>query len=153
VVYLGFNETWRLRRQHGEKYYRQFWSQLIYRLGMSHALGAEKRFVARIDRQQYRAEDKVTLTVEAYDENYEPLGEESLSERGLTAELVVPGAAGQQALALGVPMLRRGVFEARKPTEQRVTRNIALWTTPLWFGVVVVLMLGEWLARKLMRLP
>src|SRR5262249_48194011 len=45
VVYLGFNEMWRLRRRYGEKYYRQFWSQLIYRLGMSHALGAEKRFV------------------------------------------------------------------------------------------------------------
>ena len=24
VVYLGFNETWRLRRRYGEKYYRQF---------------------------------------------------------------------------------------------------------------------------------
>ena len=44
---------------------------------MSHALGADKRFVARLDQQQYRAEDKVTLTVEAYDENYEPLGDEN----------------------------------------------------------------------------
>ena len=88
VVYLGFNETWRLRRRYGEKYYRQFWSQLIYRLGMSHALGADKRFVARLDQQQYRAEDKVTLTVEAYDENYEPLADENLPERGLVAELV-----------------------------------------------------------------
>ena len=42
VVYLGFNETWRLRRKYGEKYYRQFWSQLIYRLGMSHALGSRE---------------------------------------------------------------------------------------------------------------
>ena len=91
MVYLGFNETWRLRRRYGEKYYRQFWSQLIYRLGMSHALGADKRFVVRIDQQQYRAEDKVTLTVEAYDENYEPLGDETLPERGLVAELTVPG--------------------------------------------------------------
>ena len=28
-----------------------------------------------LDQQQYRADDKVTLTVEAYDENYEPLGD------------------------------------------------------------------------------
>ena len=83
VVYLGFNETWRLRRMYGEKYYRQFWSQMIYRLGMSHALGSDKRFVARLDQPQYRAEDKVTLTVEAYDENYEPLSDENLPERGL----------------------------------------------------------------------
>ena len=29
VVYLGFNEIWRLRRTCGERYYRQFWAQMI----------------------------------------------------------------------------------------------------------------------------
>jgi hypothetical protein len=223
VVWIGFNEMWRLRRRYGEKYYRQFWSQLIYRLGMSHALGADKRFVARIDQQQYRAEDKVTLSVEAYDENYEPLGDEKLPDRGLTAELIVPAKNGTPAQPLVVPMLRKGMFEARipvdaagnyslrvkdpitgkfdeqrfevtavsaerrrgvrdeklqtelsqatggrsydlttvhrlpldlelKPTTERLTRNLPLWTTPLWFGTVVLLMLGEWLARKVIRL-
>jgi hypothetical protein len=225
VVYLGFNETWRLRRQYGEKYYRQFWSQLIYRLGMSHALGSDKRFVARLDQQQYRAEDKVTLMVEAYDENYEPLADETLPERGLMAELVIPGkgAAGQTATNITVPMLRKGVFEARipvfavgeyslrvkdpvtgkfdeqrfevtplsaerrrgvrdeklqtdlarqtggraydlttvsnlpadlkrEPVVERLTRNMALWSTPLWFAAVVMLMLGEWLSRKMIKL-
>jgi hypothetical protein len=223
VVYLGFNEMWRLRRRYGEKYYRQFWSQLIYRLGMSHALGPEKRFVARIDQQQYRAEDKVLLSVEAYDENYEPLGDEGLPERGLAAELIVPASGGAQTQQILVPMLRKGLFEAQipvfavgsyslrvkdpvtgkmdeqrfevtplsaerrnavrdeklqmelaratggrsydlttvhklpdelkiEPVVQRQTRNLALWTTPLWFGVIVALMLGEWLVRKMIRL-
>ncbi|MEX2173584.1 MAG: hypothetical protein WD872_04425 [Pirellulaceae bacterium] len=223
VVYLGFNETWRLRKRYGEKYYRQFWSQLIYRLGMSHALGSDKRFVARVDQQQYRAEEKVTLTVEAYDENYEPLADERLPDRGLLAELVIPGPGGGQTTNLTVPMLRQGVFEARipvfavgeyslrvkdpitgqfdeqrfevtplsaerrrgvrdeklqndlarqtggraydlttvgnlpqdlklEPVVQRQTRNKALWSTPLWFAVVVVLMLGEWLSRKMLKL-
>jgi hypothetical protein len=220
VVYLGFNETWRLRRRYGEKYYRQFWSQLIYHLGMSHALGGDKRFVARIDAQEYRAEDKVLLTVEAYDENYEPLGAETLADGALTAELVKPNG---DLTPLSVPMLRRGVFELRvpvfaagqyslrvkdpitgkseeqpfevlplsaerrrgvrdeklqkdlaqrtggkaydltnvdqllsdldvKPLLERQTRNHGLWTTPLWFGLVVALMLGEWLGRKMIRL-
>jgi hypothetical protein len=223
VVYLGFNETWRLRRKYGEKYYRQFWSQLIYRLGMSHALGADKRFVARLDQQQYRAEDKATLTVEAYDANYEPLSDETLPDRALVAELTVPGKNSSQSSTLPVPMLRKGVFEVRipvyaegsyslrvkdpvtgkfdeqrfevtplsaerrrgvrddkmqndlaqqtsgraydlttvhrlpddlnvQPVIERHTRNFALWSTPLWFGVVVVLMLGEWLSRKMIRL-
>ena len=226
VVYLGFNETWRLRRQYGERYYRQFWSQLIYRLGMSHALGSDKRFVARLDQQQYRAEDKVTLTVEAYDENYEPLDDETLPERGLVAELVIPGKSGTQsqtATNITVPMLRKGVFEARipvfavgeyslrvkdpitdkfdeqrfevtplsaerrrgvrdeklqtdlarqtggraydlttvsnlpadlrrEPVVERLTRNTALWSTPLWFAAVVMLMLGEWVSRKMIKL-
>jgi len=116
VVYLGFNETWRLRRRYGEKYYRQFWSQLIYRLGMSHALGDSKRFVPRIDRQQYRAEDRVTLTVEAYDENYQPLGDDKLSGGELVAELLTPSADGpQRSREIPVPRLRDGVFETRFP--------------------------------------
>jgi len=224
VVYLGFNETWRLRKRFGEKYYRQFWSQLIYRLGMSHALGDSKRFVPRLDRQQYRAEDLVTFSVEAYDENYEPLTEESLANRTLRAELLVPGPGGSTQLReLAVPLLRKGQFEARFPVfvpgeyairvqdpvterfeerrfdvtsvsaersravrdealqrelagrtqgrsydltnldnfiddlraEPRIetkTRNHALWTTPLWFAVIMILMLGEWFARKWIRL-
>jgi len=117
VVYLGFNETWRLRRMYGERYYREFWSQLIYRLGMSHALGSEKRFVVRTDRQQYRAEEKVTLTVEAYDENFEPLAEDDLPDRTLSAELTIPGrnSPASQVRDVPVQMLRTGVFEARIP--------------------------------------
>ncbi len=73
VVHLGFNEMWRMRRQYGEKYYRRFWSPLIDRLGLSHALGPRKRFVPRLDRESYRVEDDVILSVQAYDQEYEPL--------------------------------------------------------------------------------
>ncbi len=226
VVYLGFNETWRLRRKYGDKYYRQFWSQLIYRLGMSHALGSEKRFVVRTDRQQYRAEERVTLTVEAYDENFEPLSEEQLGQPALSAELVVPaiGAGAPQVRQVTVPLVRPGLFEAHLPVyaageyslrvrdpvagndsevrfevselsaERRVgvrdarlqeqlaaethgrsyeltnvsrllddlqvepwvettRREHRLWATPAWFGLVVLLMLGEWFVRKMIKLP
>jgi hypothetical protein len=223
VVFLSFNETWRLRRKYGEKYYRQLWSQLIYRLGMSHALGSDKRFVARLDQPQYRAEDKVTLTVEAYDVNFEPLDEENVVDRTLEAELVIPGPGGGELRPVRVPMLRKGVFEARipvlavgeyslrvkdpvtgkfdeqrfevtplsaerrravrdvklqnqiaeqsqgkaydlttvhnlvndlqaEPKVEKLTRNQPLWSTPLWFTLIVGLMLGEWLFRKLIKL-
>ncbi len=225
VVYIGFNEMWRLRRRYGEKYYRQFWSQLIYRLGMSHALGSEKRFVVRTDRQQVRAEEKVTLTVEAYDENFELLSDEALPDRALQAELVLPGrdGASEQTRPLTIPLLRRGIFETRipgylageysvrvkdpissessevrfdvtnasaerrggvrnvrlqedlasetrgrsydlttvsnlvndldlRPVVEVEPRNYPIWPTRLWFGVIVLLMLGEWFFRKLVNL-
>src|SRR4051812_1768854 len=79
---------------------------------MSHARGPEKPFVTRLDQQQYRTDDKVTLSVEAYDENYEPLGDERLDRRGLEAELVGPSGGAEPLL---VPLLRKGVFEARIP--------------------------------------
>lgn len=225
VVYLGFNETWRLRRMYGEKYYRRFWSPLIDRLGLSHALGSQKRFVPKLDRPQYRVEDVVTFTVQAYDENYEPLTEDKLQGDGIVAELTIPGrgVAGPQTRSLPISMLREGEFEARIPVytpgkysirvkdpitqelmeypfevtgvsaerrnatrdarlqqelavetqgksydlttvanlpqdlqarslTQTLTNNYPLWATPLWFIAAIVLMIGEWLSRKMMNM-
>lgn len=118
VIYLGFNETWRLRRRYGELYYRQFWGQMIHRLALSHALGAQKRFVVRTDRRLYQAEDQVLLTVEAYDADFQPLSEEQVPEHSLRGELVLPeqaGREGQVVQPVTVPPLRKGVFETRFP--------------------------------------
>jgi len=128
VVYLGFNETWRLRRRYGEQYYRQFWGQMIHRLGLSHALGTQKRFVVRTDRQQYQPDDLALVTVEAYNANFEPLTEEDLPNKSLTAELGIPAKAGEKGpttQVMSIPQFREGVFESRvpllQPGEHRVT--------------------------------
>ncbi len=117
VVYLGFNETWRLRRKYGELYYRQFWGQMIHRLGLSHALGSQKRFVVRTDRDKYQADDKVTIKVEAYDANFEPLSDEKLADHKLLGEMLAPPAEGEVAHAqpITIPQLREGVFETQIP--------------------------------------
>ncbi len=226
VIYFGFNETWRLRRKYGEVFYRQLWGQMIHRLGLSHALGSQKRFVVRTDRQQYQPDDKVLVSVEAYNANYEPLAADDLPDHALSAELTTPGgtAEGKRTQAFSIPLFREGAFETRLsavvPGEHRITvtdpvthetsqvffqvanvsverrsavRNtalaremalatggqtydltnvsnlvedfqpkpkpessikvISLWDNWLAFGLVILLMLGEWLARKLMNLP
>jgi hypothetical protein len=227
VVYVGFNETWRLRRKYGERYYRQFWGQMIHRLGLSHALGNQKRFVVQTDRQQYQVDDKVIVTVEAYDADFEPLAADKLAERLLEAELVLPDRSSngsQKTVPLRIAQRREGVFETQLPVDEggehrvrvkdpvtgemqevhfQVTslsaerrsavRNVALqeslaqetsgkaydladaarlaedisppaqretsvrvfplWNTWLAFALVLVLMFGEWLARKLISLP
>ena len=118
VIYVGFNELWRLRRMHGEKYYRQFWGQLIHRLALRHALGTQKRFVVRTDRKQYQPDDQVLLTVEAYDANFEPLHEDKLAGRRLSAEVFLPerkSLTDSTTGSLSIAQLRPGVFEARLP--------------------------------------
>jgi len=144
VVYIGFNEMWRLRRKHGEKYYRAFWGQMIHRLGLSHALGSQKRFVVHTDRQRYQSDDKVVISVEAYNEDFEPLTDDMLAKRGdvgaagagegagegvvptsgggsrrtLAARLIRPGGAGSlvgEEMRIRIPMLRPGLFEIRLP--------------------------------------
>ncbi len=118
VVFFGFNETWRLRKKHGEKYYRQLWGQMIQRLSLSHALGSQKRFVVRTDRRRYQADDEVIVTVEAYNADFEPLTEDDLPQPTLRGELVLPAQAGREAessQALTIPQQKPGVFETRFP--------------------------------------
>jgi hypothetical protein len=224
VIYLGFDELWRLRRKYGDRYYRRFWSQLIYRLGMSHALGADKRFVVQIDRQQYRVDDTVKVTIQAYNENYEPLTDKDLPRAGLPAEMVRLLANGtEETEATLVPWVRPGWFEVSlpatqpgsyalrvkdpltgnvqqrrfdvtdasaemrtairdvqlqeslaretggrsydltqvdqliddlplQPVVQEEVRNQPLWSTPLWFILIVGLMFGEWSVRRWIHL-
>lgn len=120
VVYVGTNETWRLRRQYGERYYRQFWGQMIHRLGLSHALGSQKRFVVRTDAPSYQSDDTVLVTVEAYDANFEPLTDENLPGRSLAASLFRPDheEEGREPEPVTLAQLRPGVFEARLPVNE-----------------------------------
>jgi hypothetical protein len=117
VVYVGFNDLWRLRRLHGEEYYRQFWGQLIHRLGLSHALGSHKRFVVRTDKPQYRSGDQALITVEAYDKEFHPLDEKAIPDRKLAAEIIRPDRDldGNRSHSFQIPQLKPSVYETRVP--------------------------------------
>jgi len=115
VVYIGFNELWRLRRMHGEQYYRQFWSQVISRLALSHALGSQKRFVLSMDQPKYQVDDRALLTVEAYDDNFDPLTLDSLPSGTLDAEIVVGDNPSATPTVVKLSQARPGRFEARLP--------------------------------------
>ena len=147
VVYVGFNETWRLRRKHGEQFYRQFWGQMINRLGLSHALGSQKRFVIKNVQPQYQADEKVTLTVEAYDANFDPLSEDNFPEKKLKAELSRPARVNEgddTAQPLSIPLRRDGVFETEIPVfdsgeyRVRVTDPVTKEASEVFFQVASV---------------
>ena len=123
VVYLGFNEMWRLRRKYGERYYGQFWGQLFNELGFRRRSGYQKRFVVKTDRpegKQYKTDDKVIVTVDAYDENFESLTRDRLPEGKLKAELTIPGSDGEPPTTktVFIPYARDGVYETRIPVFQ-----------------------------------
>lgn len=124
-VYIGFNELWRLRRKYGELYYRQFWGQLIHRLAIRHALGADKRFVVRTDHKEYRSGEEVRLSVEAYDADFHPLTEDKIPGGQLEAVLAPASGTTGSLRRLRLSQLRPGQFEARltvfEPGEYRLT--------------------------------
>jgi len=115
VVYIGFNEMWRMRKRYGDRYYQRFWSQLIYRLGMSHAVGTEKQFVAGFDRFAYAVGDEAIFSVEAFDGDYQPLGMSQLKDGSLVGELTVPSTEGEVVRKLSLSTTRPGHFEAAIP--------------------------------------
>jgi len=144
VIYVAHNEMWRLRRKYGEKYYRQFWGQMIHRLGLSHALGSQKRFVVRADRQQYQPDQTALITVEAFDENFEPLTGDMLDERHLTGEVWLPGRSTEalgETRAITLAEYRPGVFETKVPVSDsgnyvvRVNDPVTLEPVDVFFQV------------------
>lgn len=127
VVYLGMNEMWRLRRYHAEKYYRRFWGQLMYRLGLSHALGSQKRFKVSTDKNDYRVGDHVSIAVEAYDRNFRPLTETALTARLVTS--ANDGTEDSRAITI-VPSNQDGVYETSVPIFTEGTHRL-LVTDPI----------------------
>lgn len=115
VVYIGFNEWWRLRRKYGELYYRRFWGQLIHRLAMRHVLGTQKRFVVQTDHTRYQAGDEVLLTVEAYGEDFQPLSQEQIPGgvlRGAIAPTASSNPSGVEREVV-LTQVRPGLFQSR----------------------------------------
>jgi len=120
VVYFAFNETWRLRRLYGEKHYARLWGQLIYRMGLSRALGSQKRFRVETDRPKYQAGEKVQITVEAYDRSYKALAPADLvGKTSLAARLIAqqgPGGSKTLRTDMKIPLSRdRVTFETSVP--------------------------------------
>ena len=117
VVWFGFNETWRLRRGVGERHYRQLWGQLMYRLGLRHAVGDQKRFTVRSDRAAYRTDETAVITVEAYDQDYRPLVDLPDGARELEGEWIAPAerSSSTEPLRRRVELLatRDGIYEGQ----------------------------------------
>ena len=116
VIWLAMDEMWRLRRKYGEMYYRQFWGQMIHRLGLSHALGSQKRFVVSSDQQKYSADEKVVITVEAYNEDFKPLTADDFPDQTLKARLVRPTSdGGEETEEISISQRSAGIYEVRIP--------------------------------------
>ena len=90
VIYIGFDEMWRLRRGQGERYYREFCGPVDPSARFAARPGGAKTICRPHGPPAYQAGDNVFLTVEARDENYRPLREDKVPGHELSAELFQP---------------------------------------------------------------
>jgi hypothetical protein len=118
VLYVGTDNTWRWRKNNGEKYYSMLWGRIVQRMALAHLLGGAKRTQLTTDKQNYVAGERVTIYGRLYNENYEPVKEASVPGRYVVQASGDAGKQEERELALRAvsdqPGMYRGEFIADK---------------------------------------
>ncbi|MCE0496718.1 MAG: hypothetical protein LV481_02055 [Methylacidiphilales bacterium] len=73
TLFVGTDETWRWRRNVGEKYYTRFWGQVLLRLGLPRLLGASRLTQLTTERKQYVSGERVTISGRLYRSGFQPV--------------------------------------------------------------------------------
>jgi uncharacterized membrane protein len=112
VMYLGTDNTWRWRKNIGDKYYLTFWGQMVQRLSLPHLLGESKRTQLTSDKKTYTTGDRVTIFARLYDQGFSPV-----VEAGVDGTYTIDGhSTPVQLRALpDEPGMYRGEFIAPGP--------------------------------------
>jgi hypothetical protein len=86
-MFIGTDNIWRWRKNHGEQYYVALWGQIVQKLALPHLLGGAKRVQLTKDKDGYNVGDKVTIDARLYDKTYQPVTEPKVS-----AQVSIDGA-------------------------------------------------------------
>jgi hypothetical protein len=73
TLFVGTDETWRWRRNVGEKYYTRLWGQILLRLGLPRVLGASKLTQLVTDRKTYVTGERVVISGRIYHSGFQPV--------------------------------------------------------------------------------
>ena len=111
VLYVGTDNTWRWRRNVGDRIYTRFWGQISQRMAQQHSIGADKRTQISLNGENFTTGDRVRVYARLYQTGYEPLGEgkDDFEVRGVytlttddtQTEVMLKAAAGKPGLFLG----------------------------------------------------
>ena len=109
ALYIGTDNTWRWRRNAGDKYYPLLWGQIAQKMGLHHLLGGSKRTQLSVDKQSYTTGGRVAVFARLYQPDFSPVREPQVA-----AGYVVRGTKQDVALRTvpGEPGMFRGDFVA-----------------------------------------
>lgn len=117
VLYMGTDNTWRWRRNTGDRYYPLLWGQIAQKLGLHHLLGGSKRTQLSVDKQSYTTGERVAVFARLYGQDYAPIRTVTV-EAGFIVKVGGTPGPRQDVLLRAVPDqpgMYRGDFIAVAP--------------------------------------
>ncbi len=101
VLFMGFDSTWRWRREFGDRYFRDFWGKAVQFLGLPHLLNEAAQSVIYVGSGSCYAGEKLDIRARVCNADFSPFRSERLSlsvkEGGLKREIdmvPIPGREG-----------------------------------------------------------
>ena len=110
VLYMGTDNTWRWRRNTGDRFYAILWGQIAQKLGLHHLLGGSKRTQLTADRQNYTTGERVTVYARLYHADYTPVTDQTAAA-GYTVRVGTAPGPLQDVTLRAVPD-QPGMFRA-----------------------------------------
>ena len=112
VLYLAFDATWRWRKEHGDRYHRDFWGKVVQFLGLPHLLGETAQARVFTDSLSAAVASRVVVTAVIRNRDYSPYIAESVPVR-----VHQEGVADREVVLLGLAA-RPGIFRGTLFPEQ-----------------------------------
>lgn len=72
VLFMGFDTTWRWRREHGDRYFREYWGKVVQFLGLPHLLNEAARNALFLSQETASVGERVTITAKLTNPDYSP---------------------------------------------------------------------------------
>lgn len=133
VLYMGFDATWRWRKEFGDRYFRDYWGKVVQFIGLPHLLNESARSELLVADENVLVGEAVSLRARVSNADFTPYMAESLevtvTENGVARKLSLapvperPGMFKGEFLPQAAGALRFDLppqFAAR-PLEMRVT--------------------------------
>jgi hypothetical protein len=114
VLFVGTDESWRWRKNVGDRYFAPLWGQTVQRMAMVRLLGGAKRTQLIAERQQYLSGERVTIYARLYTTEFTPVTEATVRGSYVRTK---GGPSGEERLVQfrplpGQPGMYRGEFLA-----------------------------------------
>lgn len=72
VLFMGFDSTWRWRKEFGDRFFRDFWGKAVQTLGLPHLLNESMQSVLFVSNENCRVGERLGITARVFDQQFKP---------------------------------------------------------------------------------